>query len=148
LTINSYAKHKSNVPFTLNSYAEHESNVPLTMNSHAEHNSNVPFTLTSYAEHKTNVLFTTKQQLRTQNNNIVDLFADNKSKEVLDGEVNPYWIDHDPEMKEGEVINLTENEKKFWNELIHKYLSVLPKDVKVSVILSAVHFPTLNMPNF
>jgi hypothetical protein len=66
---------------------------------------------------------------------------------VRDEQVTPYWIDHNPEMKKGDVKPLTENEKKFWNELIHKYLSVLPKDVNVSVI-SAVHFTTLNMPIF
>jgi hypothetical protein len=76
------------------------------------------------------------------------MLADNKSKEVRDEHVTPYWIDHHPEMRMGDVKHLTKNEDKFWNELIYKYLSVLPKDVKVSVILSAVHFPTLNMPNF
>jgi hypothetical protein len=58
---------------------------------------------------------------------------------VRDEEVNPYWIDHNPEMKKGDVDFLSSREEQFWNDLIDKYLYVLKKDVKVSVVISAVH---------
>jgi hypothetical protein len=93
------------------------------------------------------VLFTTKQQRRTQNNNQVDLFVEIKSKEVRGEQVKPYWIDH-PDMLKGDQKSLSPNEDRFWNQLIKKYLFVLIKDPKVSVIISAVHFPTLNIPIF
>jgi hypothetical protein len=54
--------------------------------------------------------------------------------------VNPYWIDHYPEMKKGAVEFLPSNEKQFWKDLIDKYLHVLLKDKKASVIISVVHF--------
>lgn len=57
----------------------------------------------------------------------------------------PFWIDHHPEMKKGVVDFLPSKEVQFWNDLIDKYLYVLKKDVKVSVITSAVHSPTLNI---
>jgi hypothetical protein len=60
-------------------------------------------------------------------------------------QVIPYWLDQ-PEMKKGAVDFLPSNEVQFWNDLIDIYLFVLIKDVKVSVIISAVHFPTLNTP--
>jgi hypothetical protein len=66
---------------------------------------------------------------------------------VLDDQVAPYWIDHNPEMKKGIVDFLPSIEVQFWNDLIDKYLYVLKKDVTVSVVISAVHFPTLNVPN-
>jgi hypothetical protein len=62
---------------------------------------------------------------------------------VRDEEVSPYWIDHHPEMKRGVVDFLPSNEVQFWNELIDKYLFVLLKDSKVSVIIPAVHFPNI-----
>jgi len=67
---------------------------------------------------------------------------------VRDEQVTPYWIDHHPEMKKGIVDFLPPKEMQFWNEFIEKYLYVLKKDVKVSVVISAVHFPTLNIPIF
>jgi hypothetical protein len=70
------------------------------------------------------------------------LFTDNESKVVRDKLVNPYWIDHNPEM-EGYVEFLDSNELEFWHDLIKKYLYVLPKDPKVSVIISATHFPNI-----
>ena len=60
----------------------------------------------------------------------------------------PYWIDHHPEMKKGAVDFLPSIEVQFWNDLIATYLYVLKKDVKVSVVISAVHFPKLNVPIF
>jgi len=57
--------------------------------------------------------------------------------------VAPYWIDHHPEMEKGNVDFLPERELNFWNGLIDKYLHVLTKDKEVSVVISAVHFPTL-----
>ena len=51
----------------------------------------------------------------------------------------PYWIDHHPEMKKGNVDFLPSKEVQFWNDLIDKYLYVLKKDVKVSVLISIVH---------
>ena len=69
--------------------------------------------------------------------------ADIESKEVRDDLVSPYWIDHHPEMKKGMVDFLPTKEKEFWNDLIDKYLHVLIKDDKVSVVIAAVHFPTL-----
>jgi hypothetical protein len=62
--------------------------------------------------------------------------------------VTPYWIDHHPEMKKGVVDFLPSKEVQFWNDLIDKYLYVLKKDVKVCVILYAVHFPNLNITTF
>ena len=59
----------------------------------------------------------------------------------------PYWIDHHPEMEKGIVDGLPQEEVQFWNDFIDKYLYVLKKDVKVSVLISAVHFPTLDVPN-
>jgi hypothetical protein len=60
--------------------------------------------------------------------------------------VAPYWIDHHPEMKNGVVDFLSSIEVQFWNELIDEYLYVLKKDVTVSVVISAAHSPTLNIP--
>jgi hypothetical protein len=54
--------------------------------------------------------------------------------------VAPYWIDHHPEMEKGNVDFLSTQEVKFWNDLIDKYLYVLKKDVKVSLVISAVYF--------
>jgi hypothetical protein len=67
---------------------------------------------------------------------------------VRDEEVAPSWIDHHPEMKKGTVAFLPTIELQFWKDLIDKYLFVLIKDKAVSVIVSAVHFPTLNIPIF
>jgi hypothetical protein len=67
---------------------------------------------------------------------------------VRDEEVSPYWIDHHPEMKKGIVDFLRSKELQFWKDFIDIYLFVLKKDVKVSVIIFAVHFPTLNIPIF
>jgi hypothetical protein len=67
---------------------------------------------------------------------------------VRDEEVAPYWIDHEPEMKKGSVDFLPTREKQFWKDLIDTYLYVLKKDAKVSAVISAVHFPTLNIPIF
>jgi hypothetical protein len=61
---------------------------------------------------------------------------------VLD---DPHWIDQ-AEMKEGDVDSLPEIGVQFWNDLINKYLFVLNKNPKVIVIISAVHFSTLNTP--
>ena len=66
---------------------------------------------------------------------------------MQDEQERPYWID-EPEMKNGKVEFLPPKETKFWNGLIAKYLYVLKKDVKVSVVISAVHFPTSNIPIF
>ena len=60
----------------------------------------------------------------------------------------PYWIDHHPEMEKGNVDFLPTKEIKFWNGLIAKYLYVLKKDLNVSVVISAVHFPTLCITMF
>jgi hypothetical protein len=76
------------------------------------------------------------------------MFTGNESKEVRDERVNPYWLDQLPEIKKGDVDCLPSKEVQFWNDLIDKYLFVLKKDEKVSVIISGVHFPTLNMPFF
>jgi hypothetical protein len=51
-------------------------------------------------------------------------------------------------MKKGDVDCLPPKEVQFWNDLIDKYLFVLIKDEKVSVIISGVHFPILNIPFF
>jgi hypothetical protein len=61
--------------------------------------------------------------------------------------VSPYWIDQ-PEMKRGNVEFLASNELQFWKDLIDTYLHPLIKNAKVSVVtsISAVHFPTLNIP--
>jgi hypothetical protein len=67
---------------------------------------------------------------------------------VRDDNVNPYWIDHHPEMKKGNKDFLSTKEVQFWNDLIDKYLYTMDKDVKVSVVITAVHFPTLNIPIF
>jgi uncharacterized membrane protein len=64
---------------------------------------------------------------------------------VWDDQVNPYWIAHHPEIKKGLADFLPSNEVQFWKDLIYKYLFVLIKDPNVSVIISAVHFPTLNI---
>jgi hypothetical protein len=83
--------------------------------------------------------------MKNKNNKPVDLFAENESEEVRDEqEVSPYWIDH-PEMKKKAVDFLPTNEVQFWKDLIEKYLFVLIKDKEVCVIMSAVHFATLNM---
>jgi hypothetical protein len=66
---------------------------------------------------------------------------------VREEQVTPYWIDHHPEMKKGIVEFLSPKETQFWNDFIDKYLYVLKKDVTVSVVISAAHFPTLNVPN-
>jgi len=63
-------------------------------------------------------------------------------------QVTPYWIDHHPEMEKGIVDGLPQEEVQFWNDFIDKYLYVLEGDVTVSVVISAVHFPTLNIPKF
>jgi chitin synthase len=68
--------------------------------------------------------------------------------EVRDEDVSPYWIDHEPEMKKGSVDFLPTKEIQFWNKLINKYLLPLDKDAEVSAVISAVHFPTLNIPIF
>jgi hypothetical protein len=93
-------------------------------------------------------MYYSKLKKLTQNNIPVNLFADNGLKEVPDEQVNPYWIDHHPEMKKGAVEFLPSNEVQFWKDLIERYLFVLIKDVNVSAIISGVHFPTLNMPFF
>lgn len=67
---------------------------------------------------------------------------------MRDARVNPYWIDQQLEMKKGDVDCLPPKEVQFWNDLIDKYLFVLIKDEKVSVIISGVHFPILNIPFF
>jgi hypothetical protein len=63
-------------------------------------------------------------------------------------EVAPYWTDHETEMKQAGVENLSAEEKQFWKDLIDKYLFVLKKDTAVSAVISPVHFPTLNMSIF
>jgi hypothetical protein len=65
---------------------------------------------------------------------------------VRDEQVSPYWLDQ-PEMMNGAVDFLPSNEVQFWNDLIDRYLYVLIKDEKVSIIISAVHFPTLKYPD-
>ena len=51
-------------------------------------------------------------------------------------------------MEKGIVDGLPQEEVQFWNDFIDKYLYVLEGDVTVSVVISAVHFPTLNIPKF
>jgi hypothetical protein len=46
-------------------------------------------------------------------------------------------------MKRGVVDFLPSNEVQFWNDLIDKYLFVLLKDSKVSVIIPAAHFSNI-----
>jgi hypothetical protein len=67
---------------------------------------------------------------------------------MRDDNVNPYWIDHHPEMKKGNTDFLPTAEVQFWKDLIDKYLYAMDKDVKVSVVITAAHFPTLNIPIF
>ena len=86
--------------------------------------------------------------MKTSNNNTENLFAGTEPKEVRDEQVAPYWIDHHPEMKKGIVDFLPSKEVQFWNDLIDKYLYPLDKDAKVSVVITAVHFSTLNEPIF
>jgi hypothetical protein len=64
---------------------------------------------------------------------------------VWDDNEKPYWIDHHPEMRKGVIDSLPSDEVQFWKGLIDKYLFVLKKNVQVSEIISAVHFPTLNI---
>jgi len=60
----------------------------------------------------------------------------------------PYWMDHHPALQKGPIHYLPSNEIHFWDELIDKYLHPLDKDAEVSAVISAVHFPTLNIPIF
>jgi chitin synthase len=57
-------------------------------------------------------------------------------------------MDHHPALQKGLVDSLPSNEIQFWDELIDKYLYPLDKDAEVSAVISAVHFPTLNITIF
>lgn len=52
-----------------------------------------------------------------------------KNKVIRDDLRNPFWIE-DKDLKEGDVLYLSDQENKFWKELIEKYLLPLDKNKK------------------
>jgi chitin synthase len=125
--------HKSNALFTSKQLSKTQTNCPTDKE-----------TAVHYSESA--VLFTnkrlckTKIECRIQNCSPFYLFADVESKEARDEQVNPYWIDHHPEMKKGVVDFLSSNEEQFWKDLIDKYLYVLEKDEQASATMPVLCF--------